>query len=57
MQPAPAAHAQAVNGCGHGQQGRETLGGWVDFWELGIEPFHHEWEIVGRENDRWDGKS
>ena len=33
MQPAPAAHAQSVHGCGHGQHGREKMGGRLGGWE------------------------
>ena len=65
MQPAPAAHAQSVHGCGHGQHGREKMDGWMDGWtdgrtdrwELGIEPWEQQWEVAGIGNDQCGGKS
>ena len=67
MQPAPAAHAQSVHGCGHGQHGREKMGGWPAEWEgdgswefsLGIRPGR----LLGKEMIRgmgshdWDRNS
>jgi len=32
------------------------MAGWMGGWELGIQPWDQNWDVVGIGNDQWDGK-
>ena len=55
MQPATAAHAQSVNGCGHGQHGLGKVGGWAGGWVDGWMGVGN-WALGSAMGGCWDRK-